>query len=62
MKQTKVNEKIDEFQKFIDNDIHTGMCLKYTLNFFKIRRIFGRFDSIKQKGKKCCLLFGLSPF
>jgi len=50
MQQSKVTEKIGEFQKIIDNDSDTGMCLENTLKFFEIRRIFGQFESIKQKG------------
>ncbi|MBK5202750.1 MAG: transposase [Prolixibacteraceae bacterium] len=56
MQQSKVTEKIGEFQKFIDNDSDTGMCLEDTLKFFEIRRIFGQFESIKQKGKKVSLI------
>jgi len=44
MKNTK---KIGEFQKFIDNDSKTGLCLEDTLKFFEIQRIFGKFEFIK---------------
>jgi len=46
-KSTKIN---GEFQKFIDSDNKTGLCLEETLKFFEIRRIFGKFESVKQGG------------
>jgi len=52
IQQSKVTEKIGEFQKFIDNDSDTIMCLKYTLKFFEIQHIFDQFDSSKQKEEK----------
>jgi len=53
MKNTK---KIGEFQKFIDNDSKTGLCLEDTLKFFEIQRIFGKFEFIKQGGIKVALI------
>jgi len=46
-KSTKIN---GEFQKFIDSDNKTGLCLEETLKFFEIRRIFGKFELVKQGG------------
>lgn len=46
-KSTKIN---GEFQKFIDSDNKTGLCLEETLKFFEIRRIFGKFEEVKQGG------------
>jgi len=48
----KITENLGEFQKFIDNDSKTGMCLEDTIKFFDVRRIFGQFESIKQSGIK----------
>jgi len=50
MQQSEVTEKIGKFQKIIDNDSDTGMCLEETLKFFEIQRIFGQFESVRQKG------------
>ena len=46
----KVTKNLSEFQKFLDNDSKTGMCLEDTIGFFDVRRIFGQFESIKQSG------------
>jgi len=53
MKNTK---NLGEFQKFIDNDSKTGLCLEDTLKFFEIQRIFGKFEFIKQGGIKVTLI------
>ena len=50
MQHMKITENLGEFQKFIDSDIKTGLCLEDTLKFFDIQRIFGRFESVKQSG------------
>lgn len=50
MQHNKITENLGEFQKFLDNDNKTGMCLEDTIGFFDIRRIFGQFESIKQSG------------
>ena len=52
MQHMKITENLGEFQKFIDNDSKTGMCLEDTIKFFDVRRIFGQFESIKQSGIK----------
>jgi len=50
MQHNKVTENLGEFQKFIDSDTKTGLCLEDTKRFFDIRRIFGKFESVKQRG------------
>jgi hypothetical protein len=50
MQHTKITENLGEFQRFIDSDNKTGLCLEDTLKFFDIRRIFGQFESVKQSG------------
>jgi len=50
MQHNKITENIGEFQKFIDSDSKTGMCLEDTIGFFDIQRIFGQFESVKQRG------------
>jgi len=50
MQHNKITENLGEFQKFLDTDNKTGMCLEDTIGFFDIRRIFGQFESIKQSG------------
>jgi len=52
MQHTKVTKNFSEFQKFIDNDNKTGLCLEESLKFFDIQRIFGQFESVKQRGIK----------
>jgi len=52
----KSTENLGEFQKFIDSDDKTGLCLEDTMKFFEIRRIFGQFESIKQSGIKVTLI------
>ena len=52
----KITEKLGEFQKFIDNDDKTGLCLEDTLKFFDIQRIFGQFESVKQNGIRVTLI------
>jgi hypothetical protein len=56
MQHTKSTKNIGEFQKFIDNDSKTGLCLEDTLRFFEIQRIFGKFEFIKQGGIKVALI------
>ncbi len=50
MQQTKITKTLGEFHRFLDNDNKTGVCLEDTLRFFDIQRIFGHFESIKQRG------------
>lgn len=50
MQQSKSTKISGEFQKFIESDEKTGLCLQETLKFFEIRRIFGKFESVKQGG------------
>jgi len=52
MQHTKNTKNFSEFQKFIDNDNKTGLCLEDSLKFFDIQRIFGQFESVKQSGIK----------
>ena len=56
MQQTKITKTIGEFQKFLENDDKTGLCLEDTLRFFDIQRIFGHFECIKQRGIKVTLI------
>ena len=56
MQHTKITENLGEFQKFLDSDNKTGMCLEDTNKFFDIRRIFGQFESVKQRGIKVTLI------
>jgi len=56
MQQTKITKTIGEFQKFLENDNKTGLCLEDTLRFFDIQRIFGHFECIKQRGIKVTLI------
>jgi hypothetical protein len=52
----KITENLGEFQKFIEDDTKTGTCLKETLGFFDIQRIFGQFESVKQSGIRFTLI------
>ena len=52
MQHTKVTKNFSEFQKFIDSDNKTGLCLEDSLKFFDIQRVFGKFESVKQSGIK----------
>ena len=52
MQHTKVTKNFGEFQKFIDSDNKTGLCLEDSLKFFDIQRVFGKFESVKQSGIK----------
>jgi len=52
----KITKNLGEFQRFIDKDSKTGLCLKDTLRFFDIQRIFGQFESIKQRGIRVSLI------
>jgi len=56
MQHMKITKNLGEFQKFIDNDNKTGICLEDTLKFFDIQRIFGQFESVKQKGIKVTMI------
>ncbi len=56
MQHMKITENLGEFQKFIDSDIKTGLCLEDSLKFFDIQRIFGQFESIKQSGIRVTLI------
>jgi len=56
MQHTKITENLGEFQKFIDSDDKTGLCLEDTLRFFDIQRIFGQFESVKQSGIRVTLI------
>ena len=56
MQHMKITENLGEFQKFIDSDIKTGLCLEDTIKFFDIQRIFGQFESIKQSGIRVTLI------
>ena len=50
MQHLKDTKKLGEFEKFIDNDNKTGLCLEDTLRFFEIQRIFRHFELVKQRG------------
>jgi len=50
MQHFKDTKKPGEFEKFIDSDSKTGLCLEDTLKFFEIQRIFKQFESVKQGG------------
>lgn len=56
MQHTKITKNLGEFQEFIDSDSKTGLCLEDTLKFFEIRRIFGQFESVKQRGIRVTLI------
>ncbi len=56
MQHMKITENLGEFQKFIDNDDKTGLCLEDTIKFFDIQRIFGQFESVKQSGLRVTLI------
>ena len=56
MQHMKNTKNIGEFQKFIDNDNKTGLCLEDTIKFFDIQRIFGQFESVKQSGVRVTLI------
>jgi len=56
MQHNKITENLGEFQRFIDSDSKTGLCLEDTLKFFDIQRIFGQFESVKQSGIRVTLI------
>ncbi|MFP4367861.1 MAG: transposase [Bacteroidales bacterium] len=56
MQHNKITDNLGEFQKFIDSDSKTGMCLEDTIRFFDIQRIFGRFESVKQSGIRVTMI------
>lgn len=56
MQHTKITENLGEFQKFLDSDNKTGLCLEDTIKFFDIQRIFGQFESVKQSGIRVTMI------
>ncbi len=42
----KSTENLGEFQKFIDSDNKTVLCLEDTMKFFDIQRIFRQFGKL----------------
>lgn len=56
MQHMKITENLGEFQRFIDSDNKTGLCLEDTLRFFDIQRIFGQFESVKQSGIRVVMI------
>ena len=56
MQHMKITNNLGEFQKFIDSDNKTGLCLEDTIKFFDIQRIFGHFESVKQSGIRVTLI------
>ena len=56
MQHDKSTKNLGEFQKFIDSDSKTGMCLEDTIKFFDIQRIFGQFEFVKQSGIRVTLI------
>ena len=56
MQHMKNTKNLGEFQKFIDNDNKTGLCLEDTLKFFDVQRIFGKFEPIKRNGIRATLI------
>jgi hypothetical protein len=56
MQHNKITENLGEFQRFIDSDNKTGLCLEDTIGFFDIQRIFGQFESVKQSGIRVTLI------
>lgn len=59
MQHIKITKILGEFQRFIDNDNKTGLCLEDTLRFFDIQRIFGQFESIKHSGIRVTLILSV---
>ncbi len=56
MQHMKITDNLGEFQKFLDSDNKTGLCLEDTIRFFDIQRIFGQFESIKQNGLRVTII------
>jgi hypothetical protein len=56
MQHTKNNNKIGEFQAFIETNEKTGECLNKMLRFFEIQRVFKQFKDVKQRGLEVTLL------
>jgi len=56
MQHTKITKNLGEFQKFLDSDNKTGLCLEDTIKFFDIQRIFGQFESVKQSGIRVTMI------
>ena len=56
MQHNKITDNLGEFQKFIDSENKTGMCLEDTIKFFDIQRIFGRFEFVKQSGIRVTMI------
>ena len=59
MQQVKITKNLGEFQKFIDSDNKTGLCLEDSLRFFDIQSIFGRFEHVKQSGIRVTLILSV---
>jgi hypothetical protein len=55
MQHNKITDNLGEFQKFIDSDSKTGMCLEDTIRF-DIQRIFGQFEFVKQSGIRVTMI------
>jgi hypothetical protein len=53
MQQSKITKINGEFQKFIDSDNKTGLCLEETLKFFEIRAYL---ESLRQSNKGTSML------
>ena len=56
MQHMKITDNLGEFQKFLDSDNKTGLCLEDTIRFFDTQRIFGQFESIKQNGLRVTMI------
>ena len=56
MQHMKITENLGEFQKFLDSDNKTGLCLEDTIKFFDVQRIFGQFESVKQSGIRVTMI------
>ena len=56
MQHMKITKNLGEFQKFLDSDNKTGLCLEDTIKFFDVKRIFGQFESVKQSGIKVTMI------
>jgi len=56
MQHMKITENIGEFQKFLESDNKTGLCLEDTMGFFDIQRILGQFELVKQRGIRVSMI------
>lgn len=52
----KITENLWEFQKFIDSDNKSDLCLEDTIKFFNIQLIFGQFELVKPRGIRATLI------